>query len=151
MAKKTIHKDTKKHARNLYLSGLYTLEYIGDVLGVTASTVAGWRDTEGWDKSLNYEQSITENFLELLSYHADTLVKAKRRAVEEGEVYQLPKGSDITPYLNFIKRKELAFEEVVRMITGFMEFVVTTDLKLANDLRPVATAFLMKQEKLLRR
>jgi hypothetical protein len=151
MARKAIHKSVKDHARSLYLTGEFTLEYIGEILNVTASTIGKWRDTEGWDKSLSYEQSITENFLELLSYHSQNLVMTKRLAQENNEPYSLPKGSDITPYLNFVKRKELAFEEVVRYMSGFMEYLATTDLSLANAAKIHATAYIMKQEKLLRK
>lgn len=151
MAKKAIHKSTVKHARDLYLTGEFTQDYIADILGVTPTTISKWKEEGEWDRQRNFEQSITDNFLEILSYHAENMVRSKREAQANDEVYVLPKGSDITPYLNFVKRKELAFEEVVRFMSGFMEYLATTDVTLANSTKLHATAYIMKQEKLLRR
>ena len=151
MARKAIPKSSVKHARDLYLTGEFTQEYIAEILQVTAATISKWKDEGDWEKARNYEQTITENFLEILSYHSENMVKAKRAAMENDEKYDLPKGSDIQAYLNFVKRKELAFDEVVRFMSAFMQYLSTTDLKLANAIKEHATAYIMKQEKLLRR
>jgi hypothetical protein len=151
MANKSIHKSTVNHARSLYMTGEFTLEYIGEMLGVTASTVGKWKNEGDWDKSRNFERDLSEKYFKVLNYHADLMERGIQEAKENDTIYVIPKASDVAGYQNFVKRKELAFEEVVRYMSGFMEYLATTDLGLANAAKVHATAYIMKQEKLLRK
>ncbi len=151
MARKAIHKSTIGHAKRLYLLNEFTLEFIGEVVGVTASTVAAWRDENEWDKERKLDTDLQEKYLKILNVHADQILEAIEEARENDTPIVIPKASDVSGYQNYVKRKELVFEEVVRLLSGFLEYVATTNLALANDLKPIATAYIMKQEKLLRK
>lgn len=149
MARKAVHKSTIQHAKRLYLLNEFTLEWIGEVCGVTASTVASWRDEGEWDKDRKLDTDLREKYLKILNHHADQIIKA----IEESEdgLVMIPKASDVSGYQNYVKGKESSFEDVVRFMSGFLEYVGTIDLKIANEVKVHGTSYLLKQEKLLRK
>jgi hypothetical protein len=151
MARKTVHKSTIKHARDLYLTGEFTQEYIAEICNVNGSTVGKWKEEGNWDEARDYEKSIVENYRELLEYNSSLMVKEKRAAVENDTPWSFPDNKNIGHYLNYIKQKDLTFEQATRIITGFVNHIASSDLALSKSITEHGKNYLKLQEKTLRK
>ena len=149
MPRKKIEKSVVEDARQLFLSGAFSQRRIAEILNVTEKTISEWKERNGWAKQLDFEQTITENVLELLAHHTERLVSMKRDAVSKGEAWELPQGDSFNKYANYVKRPELKFEQVARIMKGFFEYLAAEDVKLADEFKKFGTAYLREQQKAL--
>jgi len=148
--------EKKKYARQLYIEGLKQVQ-IARVLGVSPNTVWRWAndDEDNWQdariKRNMMDQTSEEAVRELIEYQLMVLKNMKEEMIEKGELKLIPRGDidGLQKLYTTIKRSEMKWTDLVKIIREFMDYVKGEDIDLAKRLVDLSNEFLNEKRKLM--
>lgn len=139
--------DKKEAAKILYLEG-HSAADIGRLLNVSDNTMSKWVAVGDWKgkriASAVFESTSVETVRELIGYQLEALRRKKEQWIAEGN-YQLLDRGDIDALQKMfttIRRGELKWDDYVRIMRRFTEFVQDKNPELAKQLVEPADIYL---------
>lgn len=139
--------EKKEAARLLYMEG-DTFASIAKLLGVSETTLTKWANAGDWKSKRTlkglFEQTSVEALKELADYQLKALVNKKDELLKEGKWELLDKGhfDALSKAFSNIKGPELKWEQAVRIMRRFMEYLQANDLEAAKRIEEHTNIFI---------
>lgn len=139
--------EKKDAARLLFLDG-WEQKDIAKLLGVSENSMSKWARTGNWHDrrvaSQLFETTSTETIRELIGYQLEALRRKKDAMVQEGQYNLLDRGDidALQKLFTTIKRGELKWDDHVRTMRRFMEYLQGQDAELAKRVIEHADTYL---------
>lgn len=139
--------DKKEAAKVLYLDG-YSSTDIAKLLGVSENTMSKWVIAGEWKgkriASQIFESTSVETVQELIGYQLEALRRKKDEWIQEGKYNLLDRGDidALQKLFTTIRRGELRWDDYVRIMRRFMEFMQDHDPERAKQLVEPADLYL---------
>ena len=149
MGRRKIHESFIEDAKQLYLDG-WLQQDIARFIGVNEVTVSKWKGEGNWEGLKLSVKSINENAYYILA----RLVQLQKDNVDKllkGEAKSMDADLDtsIRTYRALVQKQEIRFAQASNIIKKFMEYLMTENLTLAKDIKPIANAYILELQKLL--
>lgn len=146
--------EKREAARILFMEGVEQKQ-IAQIINVSENTVSKWANLEGWkDTRMRIEirdQTSEERVRELIEYQLECLKRIKDKHMED-QSFSLLKAGDIDSLQKLfttIKRPELKFGDIVKIIREFTDFVSKSDLDLAKQLVDISNTYINEKRKVI--
>jgi uncharacterized protein YjcR len=139
-------------AKTLWLGG-YTIEETARILSLSTNTVHRWKQDGDWDDLKLRIQTMQENTLsklmEVFDFEVECLhrkMKLKQETQEWDEFGGKTWDSVLKAY-NVVKRDRIQFDDIIRVMAEFTEWVSARDLELAKTLTTHVDLFINEKSR----
>ena len=139
--------EKREAARLLFMEG-DSFASIGKLLNVSDTTLTKWAKDGDWKNKRTmkglFEQTSVEALKELADYQLKALVKKKDQLLEAGDWELIDKGhfDALSKAFSNIKGPELKWEQAVRIMRRFMEYLQENDLGMAKAIEEHTNIFI---------
>ncbi len=144
--------EKREAARLLFMEG-DSFASIGKLLNVSDTTLTKWAKEGDWKSKRTmkglFEQTSVEALKELADYQLQALVHKKNTLLDAGQWELLDKGhfDALSKAFSNIKGPELKWEQAVRIMRRFMEYLQENDLLLAQSVEQHTNIFINELRK----
>lgn len=139
--------EKREAARILFMEG-DSFAGIGKLLNVSDTTLTKWAKEGDWKSKRTmkglFEQTSVEALKELADYQLKALVEKKNQLLDAGQWELLDKGhfDALSKAFSNIKGPELKWEQAVRIMRRFMEYLQAADLTMAKTIEEHTNIFI---------
>ena len=139
--------DKKEAAKLLFMEG-WSQADIARMLSVSTQSINKWVDSGDWKNKrlVNqvFESTSIERLRRLVSYQLEAIDRKCQEWEDSGEYKLLERGDidALSKMMATIRRPELKWDDYVRILKKFMEFVAEHDLDIAKRLDPLGNEYL---------